>query len=248
AVLSYSIFDALTGAEFTPYHFSFLPALTFTHFLESICIGLIGGLAATFFIYVFRAIENISEHIKNHTILLAVMGGLSIGIIPTLFPSGFPITPLFWSEYQIKDVITNQGYLANHYGIILAVGLLVLLALAKMISVGCTLHSGFKGGFIFPMFFIGASLGLAVSLISHQTIPAPLSMLCMMAAINVAVTKTPVSTSILLTTLSGMAMLPVIAAASLTSFFLTTNVALIRTQQHRRVRNPEVSAAFTRPQ
>jgi len=144
----------------------------------------------------------------------------------------------------VKDIISNQGYLTNHYGIILAAGLLGLLALAKMISVGCTLHSGFRGGFIFPMFFIGASLGLAVSMLSHQSIPAPLSMLCMMAAINVAVTKTPVSTSILLTTLSGMAMLPVIVAASLTSFFLTTNVALIRTQQHRKVRKPDVSGVI----
>jgi len=95
AVLSYSIFDDLTGAEFTPYHFSFLPALTYTHFLESICIGLIGGLAATLFIYLFRGIEKLSEQIKRHTVLLAVLGGLSIGIIPTLFPADFPVTPLF---------------------------------------------------------------------------------------------------------------------------------------------------------
>jgi H+/Cl- antiporter ClcA len=40
--------------------------------------------------------------------------------------------------------------------------MLLAIALAKMLAVSCTLHSGFRGGFIFPLFYIGAAVGLAV--------------------------------------------------------------------------------------
>ena len=58
-------------------------------------------------------------------------------------------------------------------------------------------------------------------------------MVCLMAAVNVAVTKTPVSTSIILSVLSGTAMLPVIVIASFVSFVLTSNIAMIGTQRSR---------------
>lgn len=58
-------------------------------------------------------------------------------------------------------------------------------------------------------------------------------MFCLMAAVNVAVTKTPIRTSIILSVLSGTAMLPVIVIASFTSFLLTGQIAMIRTQRSR---------------
>jgi hypothetical protein len=54
-----------------------------------------------------------------------------------------------------------------------------------------------------------------------------------MAAVNVAVTKTPVSTSIILSVLSGTSMLPVIAITSFVSFILTSQITLIKTQRCR---------------
>ena len=88
------------------------------------------------------------------------------------------------------------------------------------------------GGFIFPLFFIGANVGYAVSLAVPQVHPT-VSMVCLMAAINVAVTKTPISTSIILSVLSGTAMLPVIAIASFVSFVLTSKITMIKTQRCR---------------
>ena len=58
-------------------------------------------------------------------------------------------------------------------------------------------------------------------------------MVCLMAAVNVAATKTPVSTSIILSVLSGTAMLPVIVIASFVSFVLTSHVVMIGTQRER---------------
>lgn len=110
--------------------------------------------------------------------------------------------------------------------------MLLCIALAKMLAISCTLHSGFRGGFIFPLFYIGAAVGLALALAVPQVHPT-ISMVCMMAAVNVAITKTPISTSIILSVLSDTAMVPVIVIASFVSFLLTTELAMIKTQRSR---------------
>ena len=63
----------------------------------------------------------------------------------------------------------------------------------------------------------------------HPTI----AMVCMMAAVNVAITKTPISTTVILSVLSDTAMVPVIVISSLTSFLLTLNLNMISTQRSR---------------
>ena len=60
-----------------------------------------------------------------------------------------------------------------------------------------------------------------------------MAMVCLMAAVNVAVTKTPISTSIILSVLSGTAMLPVIAISSFVSFLLTSELSMLKTQRSR---------------
>jgi hypothetical protein len=65
----------------------------------------------------------------------------------------------------------------------------------------------------------------------------------MMAAVNVAITKTPISTTVILSVLSDTAMVPVIVIASFLSFLLTTQVSLIHTQRSRSVFVKESSNA-----
>jgi H+/Cl- antiporter ClcA len=121
--------------------------------------------------------------------------------------------------------------------------MLLIIGFTKMVTVGCTLHSGFRGGFIFPLFYIGAAFGMAISVGLPQIHPT-IAMVCMMAAVNVAITKTPISTTIILSVLSDTAMVPVIIIASFTSFLLTTQVSLIRTQRSRTLfaGNPNVGS------
>ena len=103
-----------------------------------------------------------------------------------------------------------------------------------MLAISCTLHSGFRGGFIFPLFYIGAVVGLAISLGFPQIHPT-IAMVCLMAAVNVAITKTPVSTTVILSVIADTSMVPVIVMASFMSFLLTTQVSLISTQRSRTV-------------
>jgi len=220
AIFSFAIFRISTGMTIGGfYHFESVPALTPINLLEGLVLGIIGAGVAVLFIYVFRFIGYLLEPLEHYRILLATLGGLSIGIIAFMFPQ-----TLFFSEEQIHSVIET--------GMTLGVTVLLMIAVAKMFAISFTLHSGFLGGFIFPLFFIGANVGLAIAIAVPQVHPT-VGMVCLMAAVNVAVTKTPISTSIILSVLSGTSMLPVIVIASFTSFLLTSRIVMIRTQRSR---------------
>lgn len=244
AVLSFAVFRGLVPmGPLIQFSNVPMPDLTATVVIEGLGLGLLGGGVGVAFIYIFRGVNRVLHPMEHRTILLATLGGLSIGIIALLVPAGFPSTTLFWGEFQIPDLVGVGGTLLTRFGLPLAIGFLLLFALLKTLAVGMTLHSGFRGGFIFPLFLIGGATGLAVSLATGGAISAPVAMLCMMAAVNVAVTKTPISSAVILTTLSGTSMLPVIVAACLASFILTTRITLIDTQRSRAPAAPHLTAA-----
>ncbi|MGC1305967.1 MAG: chloride channel protein [Phormidesmis sp.] len=220
AILSFATFRINTGITIGGfYHFEAIPELQPINLLEGLLLGAVGAAVATLFIVIFKAVGKLLAPLEHNLVLLATLGGLSIGLIAFVYPQ-----TLFFSEEQIHTVIET--------GAALGALSLLLIAFAKMFAISFTLHSGFLGGFIFPLFFIGANTGLAIALLVPGLHPT-VAMVCLMAAVNVAVTKTPVSTSIILSVLSGTAMLPVIVIASFVSFVLTSNVTMIGTQRSR---------------
>ncbi|MDF5714950.1 MAG: chloride channel protein [Rhizonema sp. NSF051] len=220
AILSFFVFKLNTGLTIGGiYHFAVIPPLELMHLGLGVILGAIGALVAAIFIVLFRSIGHLSEYIRHRVILLATLGGLSIGLIALVFPQ-----TLFFGEKEIETIVDT----GSKFG----VTMLLMIALAKMLAICCTLHSGFRGGFIFPLFYVGAAVGLAIALAFPQIHPT-IGMVCMMAAVNVAITKTPISTTVILSVLSGTAMIPVIAIASFVSFLLTTQVSLIKTQRSR---------------
>ena len=220
AILSFTVFRFSTGLSIGGmYHFEAIPPLTLMNLLEGAILGVVGAAVALLFVLVFRVVGYLTEPLHHQTVLLAMLGGLSIGLIALAFPQ-----TLFFGEKQI-DTIIERG---ATYGI----ALLLMIGLAKMLAISCTLHSGFRGGFIFPLFYIGSVVGLAISLGFPQIHPT-IGMVCLMAAVNVAITKTPVSTTVILSVIADTSMVPVIVIASFTSFLLTTQVSLIKTQRSR---------------
>jgi H+/Cl- antiporter ClcA len=231
AIVGFFVFRAVVGYEGAIYSFASLKDINLLMISAGVAFGLLGGAIGALFIGVFGAIGHLLHPFERHKVLLATAGGLLIGVVAQFAP-----LTLFWSEFQIRTLLDGGPALVTQHGLHVAVEMLVGLALLKMLTIGVTLHSGFRGGFIFPLFFIGAAIGLAITL-AFPSLPAPIVILSTMAAVNVAVTKTPISTTVILTTLSGTAFLPALLAASFASFLLTTRLSLIRTQ---RARNPVV--------
>lgn len=234
AIMSFTVFRFSTGLSIGGmYHFAPIPPLTLMNLLEGAILGAVGAAVALLFVLIFRTVGYLTAPLHHQTILLAMLGGLSIGLIALVFPQ-----TLFFGEKQIDTVIEHGA----SYGI----ALLLAIGLAKMLTISCTLHSGFRGGFIFPLFYIGSVVGLAISLGFPQIHPT-IAMVCMMAAVNVAITKTPISSTVILSVIADTSMVPVIVIASLTSFLLTTQVSLIKTQRSRTVTAGEYQPATKMP-
>lgn len=220
ALLGFAVFRFNTGLtigglyEFPPY-----TELKPEHLPFAALLGVIGAAIAVAFIILFRSVGRLIQPLSHHPILLTTLGGLGIGLIATVLP-----LTLFYGETQIQTMID--------VGPRLGVGLLLLIALGKMLTVSLSLQSGFRGGFIFPLFFIGAAAGMAVSLVIPQ-IPPTVAMVCTMAAVTVAVIKTPVSIVLILTVISHTEMIPVITTATMVSFLLSPRISLIQAQRHR---------------
>jgi H+/Cl- antiporter ClcA len=230
AILSFFVFRFNTGLTIGGmYHFPAVPPLSLVNLGQGALLGAVEALTALLFVLIFRVVGYLVKSIEHHTILLATLGGLSIGLIALVIPQ-----TLFFGEKEITTIIET--------GSTLGIQMLLLIAVAKMLAVGCTLHSGFRGGFIFPLFYIGATVGFAISL-GFPEIHPTISMICMMAAVNVAITKTPISTTIILGVLSDTSIVPVVVIASFVSFLLTTELSLIKTQRSRTVfdRQPQAT-------
>ncbi|MEM6716261.1 MAG: chloride channel protein, partial [Cyanobacteria bacterium P01_C01_bin.147] len=224
-ICSFAVFRMGTGLQVGGIYnfgrFGTLPSLSWFNLIEGAGLGLIGALAGVLFIGMFRLTKWMIHKIEHRHILLALLGGLGIGWIAVLYPA-----TLFFSEQQIETELLAQSM---SFGVVTLLG----ICLSKMLAICLTIHGGFRGGFIFPLFFTGASLGLAIAF-GMPTIHPTIAVLCCMAAVNVAITKTPISTTIILTVLSDTAILPVIAIASFTSFLLTSNIGLLKTQRARK--------------
>jgi H+/Cl- antiporter ClcA len=91
--------------------------------------------------------------------------------------------------------------------------------------------SGWRGGFIIPLFFLGVALGSVASREFHTDLVVTVAAL--MAACNVGVTKTPFGSTLVVTGMAGINLLPTTLLASVVALLLTSHVGLIETQRER---------------
>ena len=89
-----------------------------------------------------------------------------------------------------------------------------------------------RGGFIIPLFFMGACLGRAF----HGLVPGTneaVMVAAFMAAANTGVTKTPIGSTLVVSEMAGFRLLPTTLLATVVAFVLTSEVGLIHTQRER---------------
>ena len=103
AILSFFVFRFNTGLTIGGmYHFAAIPKLELMHLVQGAILGALGALVAVIFIVLFRSIGHLSEYIGHRVILLATLGGLSIGLIALVFPQ-----TLFFGEKEIQTILNS---------------------------------------------------------------------------------------------------------------------------------------------
>lgn len=212
---SYLVFAAITHLGIAPtWSFPQYHLQNIDDFAFAIIFGIVGAMVGWIFIGIFRLCDRLYVRIPGPIYLHTTLAGLSLGILAAFLP----LTRYFGHE-ELNSVV-NQSHSAVF---------LFALAVGKMAAISITVTGGWRGGFIIPLFFTGACVGKAVAALIPGLNPA-LAMICTMAAVNAAVTRTPISTTLLLSKLTNFNPLTPILFASLIGFFLAPKVPLIASQ------------------
>ncbi len=216
SLAGFAVYVLLTGVGFEPvWDFARPKPLHVADLAWALACGVIGALLAAAFTYVSTVTRWVFRHLPPDARPLA--GGVALGLLALWSP--YAIT---FGEAQIDPLMARRALVATF----------LTAGAAKMIGTSVTLSSGWRGGFIIPLFFIGVSAGRLL----HLLVPATNEIVvvaALMAATNVGVTKTPLGSTVVVSEMAGLRLLPTTLIASVVSLFLTSGVGLIHTQRDR---------------
>jgi H+/Cl- antiporter ClcA len=208
------------GVYFALLHTSFLGIYSFPNYASprvidlgwAVLIGLIAGVVGTLYKVIFGVVHLVFAPLKQLPVIRAVVGGILIGLIGSFLPLA-----LYSGQNQLLEIIHNPAA----YG----VGLLLLLLLAKALLTSTSYATGFDGGPIFPLLFIGGTLGLAISQV-FPFIPQGVGVTTGMAGIASAVFPIPLTVALLLGLMGGQTDLtPVITIGAVIGFLTAKALA-----------------------
>jgi len=195
----------------THYHIPILPSLNALTIIYSIIAGIVFGLVAVSFskisLFVVKAYRKIS-----FPPLRPFVGGIIVASI---------IWMLGTSKYAglgIPTIVDSFNVQLPSYDFAIKIALTIL-----------TLAAGFKGGEVTPLFFIGATLGNALSLI----IPLPMGLLAGMGFVGVfaGATNTPIACMIMGIELFGSECGIYVAIACIVSYLISGHNSIYHSQK-----------------
>ena len=212
----YAVYVLLTGVGLQPvWRFPDAADLRAIDIVWAAGCGVLGAAVAVAFTYMNRALRAVFRRIP--VTVRPVVGGLGLGLLA------------FWSPYALTFGEAQINTVAVRHA---ATAVFLVAAAAKLCGTSVTLASGWRGGFIIPLFFMGVALGRA----GHVLFPSSNEVVLMaasMTAINVGVTKTPLGSTLVVSEMAGLQLLPTTLIAAVVSLFLTSEVSLIHSQQER---------------
>jgi len=201
---------------FAVLHTSYLGIYSFPNYASphlidlgwAVLVGVISGFVGILFKLIFGAIYRVFSPLNKRPVVRAVVGGMMIGVIGLFLP-----LTLYSGQEQLLQIIHNPAL----YG----VGLLLLMLLVKALLTSTSFATGFDGGPLFPLIFIGGTLGLAISKIL-AFIPQGVGVTAGMAGVTAAAFPIPLTVTLMLGMLGGQPDLtPAIAIGAVTGYVVS---------------------------
>ena len=207
--VGYGVYFALLHTSYLGiYEFPNFDSLRLVDLVWALLIGVIGGVVGIIFKIIFGVIQLFFGRLNKRPVGRAILGGVIIGLLGSFLP-----LTLYSGQNELQQIIHNP----EAFGI----GMLLLLMLVKIVLTCTSFATGFKGGPVFPLLFIGGTLGLALSEIL-TFIPQGVGVTAGMAAVACAVFPLPLTISLLLGLLGGQTnLLPVIVIGAVTGFIIS---------------------------
>lgn len=177
------------------------------HVLEALAIGAAGALAGLLAIVVFHTVRRAFRPVAS-PVAKATLGGLGIGLIALVAGE----ETLFSGEHELEVLLADP----EAYGL----GALLLILVGKLFAFALSLECGFRGGRIFPVLFIGATVGFAATAL-FESIPLAVSVGCGMTGAAVALMRLPIFAVILVASFAAPATIPLVVLAAVVAYVLT---------------------------
>jgi H+/Cl- antiporter ClcA len=187
-----------------------IPQISISTLFYTIIIGVLSGLAALLFSRSTHFWGSLFSKIK-YPPLRPFIGGIVLAIAI----AGFGFTK--FSGLGVPEIVDSFSNQNQWYDFLL-----------KILFTGFTLGAGFKGGEVTPLFFVGATLGSALSAI----IPMPIALLAGLGFVAVfsGATHTPIACTIMGLELFGLQPGIFIAIACIVAYFSSGSVGIYKSQ------------------
>ena len=229
SIVAYSVFSSFYGwgVLFDT------PVYLFRHPLELFFYAVLGVLCAilgAFYVKVFYGVkEKLFDKLPVKNYFKPAIGGLMLGGLAMFFPQVLAMG-YGWIQLAI-------------YGK-MAIGLMLILAVAKIFATSFTISSGGSGGVFAPALFIGAMLGGAFGQATHLFFPDIVTqptafVLVGMGAFFAGVAKVPISSLIMVCEMTGSyGLLAPLMLSSTTAYLFTRKWNLYNKQVSSRIDSP----------
>jgi H+/Cl- antiporter ClcA len=205
AVVGFVVFYTAGGDQFAGLlRILDLPEYTLEvwHLAVAVILGAVGALLAFLYAITRGLLTRLVMPLKKIPIVRNTLAGFLLGLL------GFalPLT-LFLGSDGLVTVTENAAQMGAT--------LLIVYVFAKILATTGALSTGFIGGPIFPLFFVGGTAGTVVSLLFPQ-IPPALSVSCMMVAVTAGVLPIPLALGVFVVLITGVSLteaVPLLLAA-----------------------------------
>jgi H+/Cl- antiporter ClcA len=178
ATVGFAIFFGVTGTTMLGSYA--LPAYEFSfgYLLVGALLGVLSAFVLLLLILIRKVVSAVFAHIPN-PLVAGTIGGAFVGLIAF----ALPLTATSGSSQLATELQISAT---------LGFGFLIAILIAKMFAVAFSESSGFLGGIVFPIIFIGGTAGLLVHSI-FPALPITLCVGCLLAAVPGAFLSAPVS-------------------------------------------------------
>lgn len=216
----------IPGIRHTVYTVSEVPSLNVRTILYASIAGGLFGLVAMLFARTTHAIASSMRRLIRRSELRPVVGGLLVTV--AVFGIGYAHT----NKYLGLGIPTIVAAFHTH--------LPFYDFAAKLVLTAVTLGTGFKGGEVTPLFFIGATMGNALS----SVIPLPSSLLAGMGfvAVFAGAANTPLASTLMAMELFGAEAGAYAAIACILSYLFSGHNGIYHAQRVQSSKYEDVSA------
>lgn len=201
----------LWGVEHTHYVMGAVPGITVMNVLYVLCAGVIFGLAAMCFSRLIPMWSSLSARFVKYSPFRPMLGGVLIALavlaLGTTRYIGLGV-PVIAESFSVQQ---------QWYDFLL-----------KILFTTFTIGVGFKGGEVTPLFFVGATLGSALSLV----MPLPVGLFAGMGfvAVFAGATNTPIACTVMGIELFGIECGVYVALACVTAYLFSGHTGIYRSQ------------------